>query len=85
MIIHVLDRLKNIVTKGENAGYQHFLLFPQCFQKPFSLRSLKVVIVWEKVNHYRVPGRRLRFRIITNSKLRGLFHPWAFKAMGTFL
>ena len=21
--------------KGENAGYQHFLLFPQCFQKPF--------------------------------------------------
>ena len=19
--------------KGENAGYQHFLLFPQCFQK----------------------------------------------------
>ena len=24
---------KNIVGKGENAGYQHFLLFPQCFQK----------------------------------------------------
>ena len=22
---------KNIVKKGENAGYQHFLLFPQCF------------------------------------------------------
>ena len=21
----------NIVGKGENAGYQHFLLFPQCF------------------------------------------------------
>ena len=20
--------------KGENAGYQHFLFFPQCFQKP---------------------------------------------------
>ena len=20
--------------KGENASYQHFLLFPQCFQKP---------------------------------------------------
>ena len=26
--------------KGENAGYQHFLLFPQCFQKPCS-ESLK--------------------------------------------
>ena len=22
---------KNIVGKGENAGNQHFLLFPQCF------------------------------------------------------
>ena len=26
-------RVKNIVGKGENAGYQHFLLFRQCFQK----------------------------------------------------
>ena len=25
-----LDRLGNIVGKGENAGYQHFLLFSQC-------------------------------------------------------
>ena len=24
-------KAKNIVGKGENAGYQHFLLFPQCF------------------------------------------------------
>ena len=30
----VLGRaLENIVGKGENAGYQHCLLFPQCFQK----------------------------------------------------
>ena len=27
------DRVKNIVGKGENAGYQHFLLFPKCFKK----------------------------------------------------
>ena len=26
-------RVENIVGKGENAGYQHFLLFTQCFQK----------------------------------------------------
>ena len=31
--ISVFDRVENIVGKGENAGYQHFLLFPQCFQK----------------------------------------------------
>ena len=29
------DRVENTVGKGENAGYQHFLLFPQCFSKPF--------------------------------------------------
>ena len=29
----VLGRIENIVGKGENAGYQHFILFPQCFQK----------------------------------------------------
>ena len=41
-----LGTVENIVGKGENAGYQHFLLFPQCFQKaPFS-GSLKVGIVW---------------------------------------
>ena len=31
----VLGRVENIVGKGENAGSQHFLLFPQCFQKVF--------------------------------------------------
>ena len=28
-----LGIIENIVGKGENAGYQHFLLFPQCFHK----------------------------------------------------
>ena len=27
----VLERVENIVGKGENAGYQHFILFLQCF------------------------------------------------------
>ena len=44
MMIYVLDRVENIVGKGENAGYQHFLLFPQWFQKPSCPRSLKVRI-----------------------------------------
>ena len=29
------DRVENIMGKGENAGYQHFLLFLQCFLKDF--------------------------------------------------
>ena len=32
MILSAFDKVENIVGKGENAGYQHFLLFPQCFQ-----------------------------------------------------
>ena len=31
----VFYRIEDIVGKGENAGYQHFLLFPQCFLKGF--------------------------------------------------
>ena len=41
-----LGRVENIVGKGENAAYQHFLLFPQCFQKLSLSGSLKVGIVW---------------------------------------
>ena len=32
MMISVFDRVENIVEKRENAGYQHFLLFPHSFQ-----------------------------------------------------
>ena len=35
IMIFVSDRVRNIVGKGESAGYQHFLLFPQCFRKAF--------------------------------------------------
>ena len=46
IMIYVFDRVENIVEKGENAGYQHFLRFPLCFQKASFLRSLKLGIVW---------------------------------------
>ena len=32
---YILGRVENIVGKGENAGYQHFLLFLQCFHTAF--------------------------------------------------
>ena len=32
MVEFLVDRVQNIVGKGENAGYQHFLLFPRYFQ-----------------------------------------------------
>ena len=37
----VLDKIENIVGKEENAGYLHFLHFPQCLQKTLTSRSLK--------------------------------------------
>ena len=42
----VLGRVENTKGKGRNAGYQHFLLFPHCFQKASFSRSLEVLIVW---------------------------------------
>ena len=37
----VFHGVGNIVGKEENAGYQHFLLFPQCFPKAFFLQCVK--------------------------------------------
>ena len=36
----VFERVENIVEKGENAGYQQFLLFPQCLEKTSYTRLL---------------------------------------------
>ena len=51
MIISFFDRVENTVGKGENAGYQHFLLFPQCFEKASFPDTSKDAIVWEWVNN----------------------------------
>ena len=37
MMVSVLVGVENIVGKGENAGYQHFLLFLTMFSKGFFL------------------------------------------------
>ena len=35
------------MMKGGNAGYQHFILFLQCFEKASFQVSLKLAIIWE--------------------------------------
>ena len=35
IMFFVFNRVENIEGKGENTSYQHFLLFPQFFQKAF--------------------------------------------------
>ena len=42
----VLESMENILEEGENADYQHFLLFPQSFQNASFSGSLKAWIVW---------------------------------------
>ena len=42
-----LGRVEN-VGKGQNAGYQHFLLFQQCFQKASFSGSLKLRTIWKE-------------------------------------
>ena len=39
--ISLCDRAENTVGKEENAGYQHFLLFPQCFPSSIFFRVVK--------------------------------------------
>ena len=41
MTISVFNKVENIVRKGENAGYQHFLLYPHCFPKASSFGIFK--------------------------------------------
>ena len=40
----VFLRAENIVGKGENAGYRHFLLFSQCFKGSFFLWGEKMAL-----------------------------------------
>ena len=37
----VLRRTENFAGKGENSGYQHFLLYQQCFQKASCFKVVK--------------------------------------------
>ena len=53
----MFHRIENIVGKEENAGYQHFLLFPQCFQKGFFLQCVKS-------RHCEVMGQILHISVI---------------------
>ena len=65
-MISVFDSVENIVGKGENAGYQHFLLFPQCFEKASLPEASKGVILWEWVNP--LPNRFF-FRLVQTESI----------------
>ena len=47
-----LDKIENIVGKGENAGYQHFLLSPQCIQRTLSQVCSKSVLCGKQLSRH---------------------------------
>ena len=50
--INLKEKLKIVLGRVEIiVRNRHFLLFQQCFQKPSLSGSLKVGIVWHRVNH----------------------------------
>ena len=52
-----LGWVENIVGKEENDRYHHFLLFPQCFQKPSHSRFFKVGICGKELKYsFQVTG-----------------------------
>ena len=50
MVKFVPDRVENNVGKEENAGYQHFLLFPHYFQKAFLCGSFNPGLMGKGLN-----------------------------------
>ena len=54
IMISVRDVIENILGQGENVGYKDFLLFLHCFQNVLSSWSLKLQIVWQRVNVFLV-------------------------------
>ena len=43
MMISVFNRSENIMGKGESGAYQHFLLLPECLQKPCFPSIIKIL------------------------------------------
>ena len=39
----VYGRVQHVVGKGENAGYQYFLLYPQCFHNASKFLTVGIV------------------------------------------
>ena len=52
---------ENIVGERENAGKLHFLHSPQCFQKAFTSRTSKVIIVVSVKDPGKLPVQNVKY------------------------
>ena len=67
--ISVSERIENFVGKGKYAGYQHFLLFQQCFLEP-SLRFVKSGSCVVKGKEKKIVEPFPKRQILDSSKLK---------------
>ena len=58
----VFGWVENVVGKGENAGYQHFLLFP-LFSRGLVLRVVKI---WDCMEKHPVVCKCFKFGLVNN-------------------
>ena len=67
--------MENTVGKGENAHYEQFFLFPQCFQKTCTADTQKPGLIWERVKKKKLNALKfspVKTIIITKKNLRVL-------------
>ena len=67
MMIYVFDKVENIVRKEENAGYQNFLLFLQCFLW-LSISRLLMGFCGKELKPYNLTGLLLNPTPLTSQR-----------------
>ena len=87
----VLDKVENIAGRGENTGYKHFLLFPQCFQEYYFgvVKSRDYVVMSEPFPKQALVFMCLQYRSFENTVGKGeiahdvkfLLFPQCFQAL----
>ena len=63
MRIFIFDRIENMVGKGENTGYQHFLFF-SCFLKGFLLRVIIYITLSQRCPGFLCVCRTTRLKTL---------------------
>ena len=57
MLTYLLNRVENIVSKGEIARFEQFLLLSQSFQKSTAKEASASVYMWERVTSHKLIHR----------------------------
>ena len=68
MMEFVVNGLQKIVGRVVNAGFQHFLLFPLCFQSPLYMGRYNSVLCDKELNAYTERVKFVSFQVHVGSR-----------------